>query len=141
MKRRAASSATASVADDQAHFAAAYAQIAGISVGKYLVIEGVRFAYGHEQVLAAGAQQCRLTPAYRPQHGERRRAGHRSHGPGLSATGSSGMQMRVPESTHPSFLATLLGADAILALHLNILWPWRIPTPAATASTLGEYRW
>ena len=31
--------------------------------GKYLVIENVRFAYGHEQVLAALPVQCRLQSA------------------------------------------------------------------------------
>ena len=28
--------------------------------GKHLVIQGVRFAYGHEQVLAALEKQCRV---------------------------------------------------------------------------------
>ena len=37
--------------------------------GKYLVIEGVRFAYGHEQVLAALASNADYA-AYRRQHGE-----------------------------------------------------------------------
>ena len=38
--------------------------------GKYLVIEGVRFAYGHEQVLAALASNADYA-AYRRQHGEK----------------------------------------------------------------------
>ena len=38
--------------------------------GKYLVIEGVRFAYGYEQVLAA-LQSNKDYAAYRRQHGER----------------------------------------------------------------------
>ena len=37
--------------------------------GKYLVIEGVRFAYGHEQVLAALASNADYA-AYRREHGE-----------------------------------------------------------------------
>ena len=38
--------------------------------GKYLVIEGVRFAYGHEQVLA-GLQSNAEYAAYRREHGEK----------------------------------------------------------------------
>ena len=38
--------------------------------GKYLVIEGVRFAYGHEQVLAALGSNADYA-AYRREHGER----------------------------------------------------------------------
>ena len=38
--------------------------------GKYLVIEGVRFAYGHEQVLAALHSNADYA-AYRRQHGEK----------------------------------------------------------------------
>ena len=38
--------------------------------GKYLVIEGVRFAYGHGQVLAALASNAEYV-AYRRQHGEK----------------------------------------------------------------------
>ena len=38
--------------------------------GKYLVIEGVRFAYGHEQVLAALASNAEYV-AYRREHGEK----------------------------------------------------------------------
>ena len=38
--------------------------------GKYLVIEGVRFAYGHEQVLAALGSNADYA-AYRRQHGEK----------------------------------------------------------------------
>ena len=38
--------------------------------GKYLVIEGVRFAYGHEQVLAALASNADYV-AYRREHGEK----------------------------------------------------------------------
>ena len=38
--------------------------------GKYLVIEGVRFAYGHEQVLAALQSNADYT-AYRREHGEK----------------------------------------------------------------------
>ena len=38
--------------------------------GKYLVIEGVRFAYGHEQVLAALASNAEYA-AYRRQHGDK----------------------------------------------------------------------
>ena len=38
--------------------------------GKYLVIEGVRFAYGHEQVLAALASNTEYV-AYRREHGEK----------------------------------------------------------------------
>ena len=38
--------------------------------GKYLVIEGVRFAYGHEQVLAALASNAEYV-AYRRQHGDK----------------------------------------------------------------------
>ena len=37
--------------------------------GKYLVIEGVRFAYGHEQVLAALGSNANYA-AYRREHGE-----------------------------------------------------------------------
>ena len=37
--------------------------------GKYLVIEGVRFAYGHEQVLAALASNAEYA-AYRREHGD-----------------------------------------------------------------------
>ena len=37
--------------------------------GKYLVIEGVRFAYGHEQVLAALGSDANYA-AYRREHGE-----------------------------------------------------------------------
>ena len=41
--------------------------------GKYLVIEGVRFAYGHEQVLAALASNAEYAEyaAYRHEHGEK----------------------------------------------------------------------
>ena len=38
--------------------------------GKYLVIEGVRFAYGHEQVLAALGSNAEYA-AYRREHGEK----------------------------------------------------------------------
>ena len=38
--------------------------------GKYLVIEGVRFAYGHEQVLAALASNAEYA-AYRREHGDK----------------------------------------------------------------------
>ena len=38
--------------------------------GKYLVIEGVRFAYGHEQVLAALQSNANYA-AYRREHGEK----------------------------------------------------------------------
>ena len=38
--------------------------------GKYLVIEGVRFAYGHEQMLAALASNVEYA-AYRRKHGEK----------------------------------------------------------------------
>ena len=38
--------------------------------GKYLVIEGVRFAYGHEQVLAALASNAEYV-AYRREHGDK----------------------------------------------------------------------
>ena len=38
--------------------------------GKYLVIEGVRFAYGHEQVLAALGSNAEYTQ-YRREHGEK----------------------------------------------------------------------
>ena len=38
--------------------------------GKYLVIEGVRFAYGHEQVLA-GLQSNAEYVAYRREHGDK----------------------------------------------------------------------
>ena len=38
--------------------------------GKYLVIEGVRFAYGHEQVLAALGSNSEYA-AYRREHGEK----------------------------------------------------------------------
>ena len=38
--------------------------------GKYLIIEGVRFAYGHEQVLAALGSNAEYA-AYRREHGER----------------------------------------------------------------------
>ena len=38
--------------------------------GKYLVIEGVRFAYGHAQVLAALASNAEYA-AYRRQHGDK----------------------------------------------------------------------
>ena len=38
--------------------------------GKYLVIEGVRFAYGHEQVLAALQSNAEYT-AYRRRHGDK----------------------------------------------------------------------
>ena len=38
--------------------------------GKYLVIEGVRFAYGHERVLAASHSNADYA-AYRRQHGEK----------------------------------------------------------------------
>ena len=38
--------------------------------GKYLVIEGVRFAYGHEQVLAALASNAEYA-AHRREHGEK----------------------------------------------------------------------
>ena len=38
--------------------------------GKYLTIEGVRFAYGHEQVLAALQSNAEYT-AYRREHGEK----------------------------------------------------------------------
>ena len=38
--------------------------------GKYLVIEGVRFAYGHEQVLAALGSNAEYV-AYRREHGEK----------------------------------------------------------------------
>ena len=38
--------------------------------GKYLIIEGVRFAYGHGQVLAALGSNANYA-AYRREHGER----------------------------------------------------------------------
>ena len=38
--------------------------------GKYLIIEGVRFAYGHEQILAAVESNAEYA-RYRRQHGER----------------------------------------------------------------------
>ena len=37
--------------------------------GKYLIIEGVRFAYGHEQILAAVESNAEYAQ-YRRQHGE-----------------------------------------------------------------------
>ena len=37
--------------------------------GKYLTIEGVRFAYGHEQVLAALQGDAEYTQ-YRREHGD-----------------------------------------------------------------------
>ena len=45
--------------------------------GKYLVIEGVRFAYGHEQVLAALASNAEYV-AYRRQHGDQAARVYRS---------------------------------------------------------------
>ena len=41
-----------------------------IQHGKYLIIEGVRFAYGHGQVLAALASNAEYA-AYRRQHGDK----------------------------------------------------------------------
>ena len=55
--------------------------------GKYLVIEGVRFAYGHGQVLAALGSNADYA-AYRREHGERRLGPPNWVRP--SATGSSG---------------------------------------------------
>ena len=55
--------------------------------GKYLVIEGVRFAYGHEQVLAALESDADYA-RFRREHGEK---AARASGLGRpSATGSSG---------------------------------------------------
>ena len=55
--------------------------------GKYLTIEGVRFAYGHEQVLAALQSNAEYA-AYRREHGRRRLGPPNWVRP--SATGSSG---------------------------------------------------
>ena len=41
-----------------------------VQFGKYLTMEGVRFAYGHDQVLAALASNAEYA-AYRREHGER----------------------------------------------------------------------
>ena len=58
--------------------------------GKYLFIQGVRFAYGHEQMLAALALGSNAEyAAYRRQHGEREARGTASARP--SATVSSRM--------------------------------------------------
>ena len=55
----------------QADFAAAAAGLpCRIQHGKYLVIEGVRFAYGHEQVLA-GLQSNAEYAAHRREHGDK----------------------------------------------------------------------
>ena len=43
--------------------------------GKYLVMRGVRFIYGHEQVLAALQSNAEYS-AYRRQHGEKSGAGN-----------------------------------------------------------------
>ena len=57
--------------------------------GKYLVIEGVRFAYGHEQVLAA-LQGNADYAAHRREHGEKTARATELGQP--SATGSSGTE-------------------------------------------------
>ena len=56
--------------------------------GKYLVIAGVRFAYGHEQALAALQSNAEYA-AYRRRHGEK--AARAPNWARPSATGSSGM--------------------------------------------------
>ena len=56
--------------------------------GKYLTIEGVRFAYGHQQVLAALQSNAEFTQ-YRRQHGDK--AARATALSQVSATGSSGM--------------------------------------------------
>ena len=55
--------------------------------GKYLVMQGVRFAYGHEQVLAALGSNAEYA-AYRREHGEKAARATELGRP--SATGSSG---------------------------------------------------
>ena len=45
--------------------------------GKYLVIPHVRFAYGHEQVLAALGSNAEYV-AYRREHGDKAARGHRT---------------------------------------------------------------
>ena len=71
MKRRAASSASTSVADDgRLTLRLRLPDCLANQHGKYLVIEGVRFAYGHEHVLAALGSNADYA-AYRRQHGEK----------------------------------------------------------------------
>ena len=67
--------------------------------GKYLVIEGVRFAYGHEQVLAALGSNADYA-AYRRQHGEKA-ARATEPGPGHQLPVQAGRQGLAGVCEHP----------------------------------------
>ena len=67
--------------------------------GKYLVIEGVRFAYGHEQVLAALQSNANYA-AYRREHGEHAAARHQP-GPGHQLPVQAGRQGLAGVREHP----------------------------------------
>ena len=126
----------------QADFAASVAGLPGQSAWQYLVMEGVLFAYGHEQVLAALGSNADYA-AYRRQHGEKAARAtelgqaisyrFKRDGKGWRVFVSTQM-MDVPVVTNRRRGAIGVDLNATISL-------LRIPTLRATASTHGEYRW
>ena len=110
--------------------------------GKYLTIEGVRFAYGHEQVLAALQSNAEYAQ-YRREHGDKA-ARSTCLGQAISYRFKRDAKAwRVFATTRlmdvPVVTDQCLGA---IGVDLNATtWRWPRPTPAATGCVPGGSRW
>ena len=110
--------------------------------GKYLLIQKVRFAYGHEQVLAALQSNAEYS-AYRRQHGEK---AARATGLGQAVS----YRFKRDEKGWRVFVTTnMMGVPVVTDQRLgaigvdstSIIWPLLRPMPAATVQTLGGRHW
>ena len=111
--------------------------------GKHLTIQGVRFAYGHDQMLAAldsNADYAR----HRREHGEKA-----ARASGLwarpSATGSSGTAKVDGCSPPPAWWTCRWWRTKVAApsawTSMPATWRWPRPTSRATRSSLSACRW